>query len=79
MEAWRQRLLGRRNNVRTKKPRIHLTPTGLLMEGDYTQDPRDKGKALISIACEKLNATTTAYGSATIAPSSPRLSNRGRW
>src|SRR5215475_13602066 len=43
MEAWRQWLLGGRKTLlcdkRTKthyEPRILLTPTGLLMEGDYT-------------------------------------------
>jgi len=39
MEAWRQRLTRRRKKPVQQKPRrIHLTPTGLLMEGDYTQD-----------------------------------------
>src|SRR5689334_4232967 len=43
MEAWRQRLLGGKRTFVSKKtrtryePRIPLTPTGLLMEGDYTQ------------------------------------------
>jgi hypothetical protein len=37
MEAWRQWLLGRRKNlVQQKSKRIDLTPTGLLMEGDFT-------------------------------------------
>jgi hypothetical protein len=32
--------LGRRKNlVQRKNDRIDLTPTGLLMEGDYTQNP----------------------------------------
>ena len=45
MEAWRQWLLGGRklfsatNNKTHYEPRIPLTPTGLLMEGDYTQTP----------------------------------------
>jgi hypothetical protein len=40
MEAWRQWLLGRRKNfVQQKNKRTHLTPTGLLMEGDYTFPP----------------------------------------
>jgi len=35
MEAWRQWLLGwRKIFVSEKRRRIHLTPTGLLMEGD---------------------------------------------
>ena len=43
MEAWRQWLLGGRklfsatNNKTHYEPRIPLTPTGLLMEGGYTQ------------------------------------------
>src|SRR5262249_35055970 len=37
MEAWRQWLLGGgKNLVQRKTKRIYLTPTGLLMEGDYT-------------------------------------------
>ena len=36
MEAWRQRLLGGRKTFVSEKE--HLTPTGLLMEGDYTQN-----------------------------------------
>jgi hypothetical protein len=45
MEAWRQWLLGGRklfsatNNQTHYEPRIPLTPTGLLMEGDYTLVP----------------------------------------
>jgi hypothetical protein len=40
MEAWRQRLLGgRKNLVQQKNTRTYLTPTGLLMEGDYTRNP----------------------------------------
>src|ERR1022692_2526091 len=40
MEGWRQwRLGGRKNLVQRKNKRTHLTPTGLLMEGDYTQNP----------------------------------------
>src|SRR3954468_17856496 len=45
MEAWRQWLLGGRklfsatNNKTHYEPRIPLTPTGLLMEGGYTQNP----------------------------------------
>ena len=39
MEAWRQRLLGRRKNrVQRTHTRIDLTPTGLLMEGDSAQN-----------------------------------------
>src|ERR1017187_2823473 len=30
---------GRKNLVQRKNKRTHLTPTGLLMEGDYTQNP----------------------------------------
>ena len=41
MEAWRQWLLGRRKTfVSENERKMHLTPTGLLMEGDYTQNPR---------------------------------------
>jgi len=46
MEAWRQWLLGRKSTLpwsREKthyEPKIPLTPTGLLMEGRYTQNPR---------------------------------------
>jgi hypothetical protein len=37
MEAWRQWPLGRRKTfVSGKEQRTHLTPTGLLMEGVYT-------------------------------------------
>ena len=40
MEAWRQWLLGgRKTFVHKKQQRIDLTPTGLLMEGDYTNGP----------------------------------------
>jgi len=40
MEGWRQQRLGEEKNlVHKKSKRIDLTPTGLLMEGDYTQDP----------------------------------------
>jgi hypothetical protein len=40
MEGWRQwRLGGRKNRVQRKNKRTHLTPTRLLMEGDYTQNP----------------------------------------
>ena len=40
MEAWRQWLLGgRKNLVQQKEKRFDLTPTGLLMEGDYTHNP----------------------------------------
>jgi hypothetical protein len=47
MEAWRQRPLGgRRNVVSRNEKRIDLTPTGLLMEGRYTQVT--SGKAMMS-------------------------------
>jgi len=37
MEAWRQWLLGgRKNLVQQKEKRFDLTPTGFLMEGDFT-------------------------------------------
>ena len=40
MEGWRQWRLGeRKNRVQRKNKRTHLTPTGLLMEGDFTQNP----------------------------------------
>jgi hypothetical protein len=40
MEAWRQRLLGGRTNLVQRKTKpTHLTPTGLLMEGDFAQNP----------------------------------------
>jgi hypothetical protein len=40
MEGWRQwRLGGRKNLVQRKNERTDLTPTGLLMEGVYTQNP----------------------------------------
>src|SRR6516162_982998 len=40
MEAWRQWPLGRRKtSVSEQEHRIHLTPTGLLMEGDFAQTP----------------------------------------
>ena len=36
MEAWRQSLLGEEKKlVQPKNKRTHLTPTGLLMEGDF--------------------------------------------
>ena len=41
MEAWRQWLLGEEKNYPHEvQKRIYLTPTGLLMEGHYTQNPR---------------------------------------
>ena len=36
MEAWRQWRLGGKKLVHKKNRRIDLTPTGLLMEGHYT-------------------------------------------
>ena len=40
MEAWRQRRAGeKKRRVEQNETRIHLTPTGLLMEGLYTLDP----------------------------------------
>ena len=43
MEAWRQRPLGGRTNVVSRnEQRIDLTPTGLLMEGGYTQVPHPR-------------------------------------
>jgi hypothetical protein len=40
MEAWRQWLLGEgKTNAPTKTIKNHLTPTGLLMEGDHSQNP----------------------------------------
>jgi hypothetical protein len=40
MEAWRQWLLGGRKTLVSENERkMHLTPTGLLMEGDFTQNP----------------------------------------
>ena len=39
MEAWRQWLLGgRKNLVQRENNQIHLTPTGLLMEGVYAHN-----------------------------------------
>jgi hypothetical protein len=42
MEAWRQWLLGgkKKKLVQPSQTRIDLTPTGLLMEGHYTQNAR---------------------------------------
>src|SRR5215472_13229123 len=39
--AWRQWLLGRRKTFvpGRRQRRTHLTPTGLLMEGDFTHNP----------------------------------------
>jgi len=43
MEAWRQWLLGReKNHVSRNENRIDLTPTGLLMEGHFTSEPKEK-------------------------------------
>jgi len=39
MEGWRQLTRREKNLVQRKTKRIHLTPTGLLMEGVYTQVP----------------------------------------
>jgi len=40
MEGWRQWRLGKEKKlVQRKNKRIHLTPTGLLMEGDFTHLP----------------------------------------
>ena len=46
--AKRQWLLGRQEHVH-KKPRIDLTPTGLLMEGDFTQNPAGGILSIIQI------------------------------
>src|SRR5712692_9039819 len=43
MEGWRQwQLGGREKLVQRKNKRTLLTPTGLLMEGDYAQNPRPR-------------------------------------
>ncbi len=40
MEGWQQWQLGREKKcVQRKNKRIHLTPTGLLMEGHSSQNP----------------------------------------
>jgi hypothetical protein len=46
MEAWRQWPLGRKKKtfVSEEERRIHLTPTGLLMEGDSAQIPPSGGE-----------------------------------
>jgi hypothetical protein len=46
MQGWRQWQLGGRNNlVRRNNKRITLTPTGLLMEGVYTNYEDDLGSS----------------------------------
>jgi hypothetical protein len=47
MEAWRQRPLGgkKKKLVQRSQIRIDLTPTGLLMEGDYANDPSQERRA----------------------------------
>jgi hypothetical protein len=52
MQAWRQRPLG----GRTSENRTHLTPTGLLMEGDFTR-LRFCSPLLRSIECNRIFAT----------------------
>jgi hypothetical protein len=50
MEAWRQWLLGgEKNLVQRRTKRIYLTPTGLLMEGDFTQTPRASDLSVLGI------------------------------
>ena len=46
MEAWRQWLLGKQLCPTKKDERTYLTPTGLLMEGVYTQNPRPNSAAI---------------------------------
>jgi hypothetical protein len=51
MEGWRQgwRLGGRKTLSNEKTKRTHLTPTGLLMEGDYTQNTPDGSMSVMAI------------------------------
>jgi len=50
MEAWRQWLLGeRKNNVSRSQSKIDLTPTGLLIEGDLTQNLKIPRSAILSV------------------------------
>ena len=45
MEAWRQRRRAKgKKLVQQNEPNLDLTPTGLLMEGDFTQIPPRFGK-----------------------------------
>ena len=50
MEGWRQWLTRpEKKLVQRKNKRTHLTPTGLLMEGDYTQNPCPASMSVIAI------------------------------
>jgi len=68
MEGWRQWQLGG-DNIRDqqKTTRTHLTPTGLLMEGDYTTTPVNEIGVGIVIARDPLprpgRALVSASGS----------------
>src|SRR2546426_12014283 len=57
MEGWRQwQLGGREKLVQRKNKRTLLTPTGLLMEGGYTQNPIAAPKFQTLKPPEKLRA-----------------------
>ena len=43
MEAWRQRPAGKKQKRGPQNEKLHLTPTGLLMEGDFTHNPAQEG------------------------------------
>ena len=50
MEAWRQWRAGEKKKlVEHNEKRIDLTPTGLLMEGDYTQNPDLESMSVMAI------------------------------
>jgi hypothetical protein len=56
-------LLGRRKNYVQQKPkRIHLTPTGLLMEGDYTQNPYRAILSVMAIYCQLKQIPNYPFG-----------------
>ena len=45
MEAWRQRRAGeKRQRLEQNETRIHLTPTGLLMEGGYCRGDFERNR-----------------------------------
>ena len=57
---------GRKNIVQRKNKRTHLTPTGLLMEGDYTHNPVTSESGFILMGKSRPNvpmaSTQSAYG-----------------
>jgi len=59
MEAWQQRPAGKKENRGQQNEKLHLTPTGLLMEGDYTQYQK---APTFAVGCECLEDHTYRKG-----------------